>query len=1051
MLDPFSRYLQQIGEALQAGDATEGTHRPALKQLIESLAADVTALNEPRRIACGAPDFAIQRTLNTVRATIGYIETKDVDTPLDDIEDSEQLQRYRDALPNLILTNYLEFRWYLDGALRQQARLAQIDKHRRLRIDEAGLQQTAALLQAFLSRAPESIADADTLAQRMARYAHLIRDTLIATFQAGQPSKLLSDLRAAFARTLLPNLDRDTPEAVRDFADMLAQTLAYGLFAARWHHPAGKPFQRVGAAHEIPRSNPLLRQLFDTLTGTAIDDEPFIGFIDDLVYLLNIADMESIQRDFGRRMQREDPVVHFYETFLNAYDPRERELRGVYYTPEPVVGYLVRSVNHLLKTHFQLKDGLATLPTARPEGPELYILDPACGTGSFLAAIVAFIRQELESRGMGGLWNTETIQGLIERIVGFELQMAPYTIAHLKLSLLLRSNDQPPPDQRLGIYLINTLDPPIDQPPMEMGPWRVLSEEALAANHIKTQTPILVIIGNPPYSVHSANRNDWIDNLVRDRYYPRDTLREQNPKPLLDDYVKFIRWAQWRLEQTGHGILAFVTNHSYLDNPTFRRMRCALMETFDEIYLLNLHGNVRRKETTPDGKRDENVFDIQQGVAILLGVRLPTERHSDEYTACTIHYADVWGTREEKHQFLNDHDVSTTPWQTLQPQPDFYLFIPQNLTLRQQYEQGFKLTDIFRLHSTGIKTHRDHFAIDFDRDTLIRRIAEFRDLQRFTDEAIRQRYHLPDTRDWKLALKRQQLANDPDWASHVHPCLYRPFDVRFIYYSSAVLELPREEVMQHMLIGENLALLTARQQSQFNLPWALIGISDIPTECCALSNKTKETTYVFPLYLYHRETRADGSVVVQREPNLKAEFLQALRERIGVTPSPEQVLAYLYAVLHSPTYRRRYAEFLRQDFPRIPLPPDREQFEWLVEHGQSLIALHLLRSPTVKQSSVRYPIAGSNRVEKGYPRYDAPVQGKHDGRVWINQEQYFEGVPQTVWEFPLGGYQVCEKWLKDRRGRILTNTEIRHYCQIVAVLEQTLQRMQQIDALYTAW
>ncbi len=1039
---PFRNYLQQVEDALSSGDATEGALRPVLKQLVESLAPDIIALNEPRRIECGAPDLAVQRTLQSVRATIGYLETKEVSAPLDTIENSEQLRRYRDALPNLILTNYLEFRWYVNGILRQQARLATLNGNR-LQTLPQGIEQTEALLKAFLTQAPEPIADADTLAQRMARYAHLIRGMLIENLRSDAPSPLLEDLRAAFARTLMPALDK--PEHIPTFADMLAQTLAYGLFAARWYHPPHKPFQRVGAAHEIPRSNPLLRQLFDTLTGTALDNEPFVGFIDDLVYLLHIADMASIQRDFGRRMQREDPVVHFYETFLKAYDPRERELRGVYYTPEPVVGYIVRSVHRLLQSRFDLPDGLATLP--KPDAPSpLYILDPACGTGSFLAEIVAFIRHTLERKGLGGLWNNETLSTLIDRIFGFELQMAPYTIAHLKLSLLLRPDGQPPPAKRLGVYLINTLEKPLDQIVMELGLWRVLSEEAVAANAIKKQTPILVVIGNPPYSVHSANRNEWIENLVRERYYPRDSQREQNPKLLLDDYVKFIRWAQWRLEQTGHGILALITNHSYLDNPTFRRMRRALMEAFDELYILNLHGNVRRKETAPDGAPDENVFDIQQGVAILLAVRLPASQHASEPSACKVYYADLWGKRDAKYAYLNANDVDTTSWQTLQPQPDFYLFLPQDEPLRQQYEQGWKLTDIFHLHSTGVKTHRDHFAIDFDRDALRQRIAEFRDTGRIPDNEIRERYSLPDTRDWKLSAKRHDLANDPDWEQRLQRCLYRPFDVRYLYYSPAVVELPREEVMRHLLAGENVALLSARQQSQHNQEWALAGVARTLVECCALSNKTKETTYVFPLYLYHRETLADGTVSVRKEPNLKAEYLRALTERIGFKPSPEQVLAYLYAVLYSPTYRQRYASFLRQDFPRVPLPVSAEQFDALASLGQALIDLHLLQAPQLKGSPVRYPVSGSNRVEKGFPRYDAPVPDTHDGRVWINPAQYFEGVPKAVWNFTFGGYLVCQQWLKDRRERTLSNAEIETYRQIVAALEETLKRMAQVDA-----
>jgi hypothetical protein len=623
---------------------------------------------------------------------------------------------------------------------------------------------------------------------------------------------------------------------------------------------------------------------------------------------------------------------------------------------------------------------------------------------------------------------------LTQRLFGFELLMAPYTIAHLKLGLMLYppSAPTPKPPPRLGIYLTNTLELPDEQIPMQLGPWRIISQEAADAVTVKRETPLLVIIGNPPYSANSANKIEWIEALIRKDYYPRDHIKEQNPKLLLDDYVKFIRWAQWRLERTGGGILAFVTNHGYLQNPTFRRMRRALMEAFDELYLLNLHGNAREGETAPDGSPDENVFDIQQGVALLIAVRnfpnadaidkigdaidtigtrndrsgVPIDTIGDAIDrigdpddkigdaidkianpddSAVVWYCDVWGTREAKYAFLNQHTLDSTPWQALQPQPPFYLFAPQEDALRTEYERGWRLTDIFRLHSTGIKTHRDHFAIAFDQQTLLQRIGEFRDLT-IPDDEIRQRYALKDTRDWKLRESRQKLAHDPNWQAHFHPCLYRPFDVRWIYYSPTVIELPRDEVMQHLIGGQNLALISVRQHTQAD-EWALVGVSDKLTECCAISNKTGEINYVFPLYLLTQ----DG-----REPNLHEKFLQALRAVMDREPTPEEVLAYIYAVLHAPSYRQRYAPFLRYDYPRVPLPASAEQFVRLASLGQHLIELHLLRCLSLRESPVGFPVSGSNRVERGYPRY-------RDGAVWINDSQRFTGVSQAVWAMRVGG------------------------------------------------
>ena len=1045
-MNAFTRYLHALESALQAGDATESTHRPALKSLLESLQQGIVAVNEPKRIACGAPDFAVRRIdASGNGVTLGYLETKDIGAPLDAAEMTDQLQRYRDNLPNLILTNYLEFRWYVDGARQQDARLAEWDAHaKRLRRTPNGANELHALLQNFLAHTPTPIADADALARQMARYAHLIRDAIIAAFQQNLASDLLCDLRTTFAETLLPDLDQ--PEKLADFADMLAQTLVYGLFAARCYHTANQPFTRAHAAHEIPLTNPFLRGLFDTLTGAELDHEPFMPFVDDLVELLAQANMTHILNTFSARAQREDPVVHFYETFLKAFDPKQREQRGVYYTPDPIVGYLTRAVHSLLQRRFRLPDGLASLADDSP----LYLLDPACGTGSFLAHIVAFIQQELQRARKGGLWNDETIQQLTQRLFGFELLMAPYTIAHLKLGLMLYppSAPMPKPPPRLGIYLTNTLELPDEQIPMQIGPWRIFSQEAADAVTVKRETPLLVIIGNPPYSANSANKIEWIEALIRKDYYPRDHIKEQNPKLLLDDYVKFIRWAQWRLEQTGGGILAFVTNHGYLENPTFRRMRRALMEAFDELYLLNLHGNAREGETAPDGSPDENVFDIQQGVALLIAVRnFPNAHRADKMgvhndtiadggdtagagTSARVWYYDLWGTREEKYAFLNTHTLESTPWQALQPQPPFYLFAPQNDALRTEYERGWRLTDIFRLHSTGIKTHRDHFAIAFDQQTLLQRIGEFRDLT-IPDDEIRRRYALEDTRDWKLRESRQKLAQDSNWQAHFHPCLYRPFDTRWVYYSPTVIELPRDEVMRHLIGGQNLALISVRQHTQAG-EWALVGVSDKLTECCALSNKTGEINYVFPLYLLTQNGR---------EPNLHEKFLQALRAVMDREPTPEEVLAYIYAVLHAPSYRQRYAPFLRYDYPRVPLPASAEQFVRLASLGQHLIELHLLRCLSLRESPVGFPVSGSNRVEKGYPRY-------RDGAVWINDSQRFTGVSQAVWAMRVGGYQVCEKWLKDRRGRALSNREIETYRRMVYALSQTLELVEVMERVW---
>ena len=658
----FTTYLKAVRKNLADGNATEHTHRPALKTLLESATGPITATNEPKHEPCGAPDFVVKRR----QRILGYVECKDIGINLDEKEKSEQLKRYFRGLGNLILTDYIEFRWYVDGSRRAEARLGRVDRMGKIKLLKDGPTEVEQLLADFLAHEPVGISGAKDLAVRMSRLTHMIRDIIVETFANNKASDLLKDLREALAKVLIPDIAQE--EKTAEFADMFAQTLAYGLFAARCNHPAGKPFVRLGAAGEIPKTNPFLRHLFETITGTDLDDEPYAPIVDDLVQLLDDADIHAVLADFGKRTRRQDPVVHFYETFLAEYDPALREARGVYYTPEPVVGYIVRSVDRLLKDRFGCPGGLADEATITYERqgetdstgkrttvtetvPRVLILDPACGTGTFLYTVVDHIREQFMSAGNAGLWNGYVRKHLLPRIFGFELLMAPYAVAHFKLAMQLAGHDLTDAqrknwaydfagDERLGVYLTNTLEEAEKKITTLYGPLRALSDEATAAAEIKRDMPIMVIMGNPPYSGHSANKGQWIKQLLKgtdtltgrvtENYFECDAkpLGERNPKWLNDDYVKFIRWAQWRIERTGAGILAMITNHAYMDNPTFRGMRQSLMNTFDEIHIMDLHGSTKKKEVCPDGSKDDNVFDIQQGVAIMLMVKLPKENKS---------------------------------------------------------------------------------------------------------------------------------------------------------------------------------------------------------------------------------------------------------------------------------------------------------------------------------------------------------------------------------------------------------------------------------------
>ncbi len=625
-MNPFQIYFNSLCADFKTGYATEHTYRPALKTLIESFRSDISATNEPRRIECGAPDFIIC----SANIPIGYIEAKNIHENLDKAENSEQLGRYRESLSNLILSDYLEFRWYARNSAgesehRLTARLAEI-RNNKLTLVENGISAVSALFDAFLNADIPIIASPKELAQRMAKSAKLICATietalLLEKQESDQHPKPLTEQMESFKSVLLKTL---TPPQL---ADMYAQTICYGMFAARCHAKQSADFSRSHAASLIPKTNPFLQKLFDSIAGIDLDDR-IAWVVDDLAQILNCSDMAAILKDFGKMSGKEDAVVHFYETFLISYDSNLRETRGVYYTPEPVVSYMVKSVDLLLKKEFGIADGLADSstvihPKTKEEIHKVLILDPAVGTGTFLYSVMTHIHKIFQ--GDEGAWSDYVKKHLLPRIFGFELLMSPYSVAHLKLGLLLSQTGYKfDSDERLRIYLTNTLDEPKEVREIPFSKW--IAEEAKAAGSVKQNAPVMVILGNPPYSGHSANSGEWLENLLHHspgHYFQSDgkLLNERNPKWLNDDYVKFMRFAQWRIEQTGYGILAFITNHGYLDNPTFRGMRQSLMNTFDDIYILDLHGNSKKKEKQSNGLPDENVFDIQQGTAICFMIK----------------------------------------------------------------------------------------------------------------------------------------------------------------------------------------------------------------------------------------------------------------------------------------------------------------------------------------------------------------------------------------------------------------------------------------------
>ena len=1058
-------YLKSLSDAYAKGDATEHTYRPAFHNFLQAVLPEANVTNEPKQIECGAPDFVLSHN-NIPR---GYIEAKDLDKNLDDAGFKEQFNRYQESLGNLIFTNYLEFRLVRDGELINIVSVGTIAGGK-VKQTPQHFDGLADLLSAFRGYQGQTITSANNLAGHMAAKTRMLAGviknaleqesvSLGSSDEVGERDDELSGQLNAFKERLIHDLDPAT------FADIYAQTIAYGLFSARLHDTTPDTFTRHEAAELIPAANPFLRRFFQYIAGYDLDSR-ISWIVDDLADLFRAADVGELMKDYGKTSERNDPFLHFYETFLGEYDPKLRKSRGVYYTPEPVVNFIVRAVDDILQTRFGLPQGLAdtgkTLieiePPASASAPaqeenqkrkqevhKVQILDPATGTGTFLSNIVQHIYRT-QFANQKGIWPEYVRSDLVPRLNGFEILMASYAMAHTKLEMVLRDTGCETGNKRLRIFLTNSLEEQQHDGGAMFAQW--LSAEARAADSIKRDTPVMVVIGNPPYSGESANKGEWIAELLQP--YKQEPgggkLREKNAKWLNDDYVKFIRYGQYHIDRTGEGVLAYINNHSFLDNPTFRGMRWSLLQSFDEIYIIDLHGNSKKKEVAPDGSPDQNVFDIQQGVSINLFVKTGEKKKSEP--AQVFHY-DLYGRREGKYQFLWDHNLTQIGFKELEPQPPQYFFVPKDYRLQAEYDEGISLADLFPTNGTGIVTKRDKLSIHFSKDKALQAANDILKLDR--DEFYR-KYNLPDdVRDWKYEWAKDDVSQFGISDKLLQTINYRPFDLRKIVYtgrSRGFIGWPVFQVMQHFLKGENTGLITSRITKD---TFSVLCTKHITAHKSAT---VYDISYIFPLYLY--PDARQQNIEQQRVPNLEQDIMEAIakglelqftreKQENDTSFAPVDTLDYIYAILHSPSYRERYKEFLKTDFPKVPYPTGKELFWKLVKLGGELRSLHLMEHPVLQQLVTGYNIPGSNQVEK----IDFESKKPNDlvGNVHINDTQYFEGVPKTAWDFYIGGYQPAQKWLKDRKGRKLTTGELMHYQRIIVALIKTAEIMAEIDKL----
>ena len=1041
-------YLARVNAIYKRGNATEHSYRGELAQLIQAISPAVTVTNEPKRQACGAPDYIVQMK----EVPIGYIEAKDVGLNLNDVEKSGQLKRYLASLDNLILTDYLQFRFYRQGKCTKIITLGAITAGK-IKTNPESFDLFLTYINDFCGYRGQTIRSPEELARMMAHKARMIKDVFLAAVSSSNKNNSLREQFDAFKKILINDMTEST------FADVYAQTIAYGLFAARLNDPSLDTFTRQEARELIPRTNPFLRNLFDYISGANLDDR-VKWIIDDLAEIFRATDLADLLKNFGSSTGQVDPFIHFYETFLAAYDPKLRKSKGVYYTPEPVVDFMVRSVDEILQKEFGISNGLADsrkikikvkseaqsnrsksgFKTTEKEVHKVQILDPAAGTGTFLARIINQIYSRFS--GQEGAWSGYVNEHLLPRIHGFEILMAPYAMCHLKIHKLLKDTGYVPDSggatKRLKVFLTNSLEEAHPDTGTLFAGW--LSNEAVQANRVKKDTPVMVIIGNPPYRGESSNNGPWIMDKMKD--YKKEPggdvkLKERTLKWVNDDYVKFIRFGQYYIDKNKEGILAFINPHGFIDNPTFRGMRWHLLKSFDEIYILDLHGNVRKREISPDGDKDENVFDIMQGVSINIFIKTGKKKLGE---LGKIFNFDLYGEREHKYDFLFNNSFKKVPYETIPLKEPMYFMVQKDFGLERKYSEGFSVNNLFLVSGVGLTTAHDEFVINENKDILLNRFKDFQKSNRDAD-LLHEKFSVKKKTGWEILEGYDNIKEEKDLGKYIKQISYRPFDNRHVFYENKLVWRTVYKVMQHFLIGENIGLAVCRQVKTGD-GYHHCFITNKIMESSYVSNKTSEITYVFPLYLHKKNTLLEN-----KTPNLNTAIVEHIARLIGLSYevvksgdpeafAPIDLLDYIYAVLHSPSYRETYKEFLREDFPRVPYPKDKEQFRALAALGAELRRVHLFEHTQIDNLITEFPAAGDGVVE--FVKYDK-------GKVRINGRQFFDKVPKEAWEFYIGGYQPAQKWLKDRKGRTLSSDEFIHYQKILVALVKTAALMNQID------
>ena len=1042
-------YTKAVNKKYSSGEASELTYRTPLENFLNDIFdGKYDIMGEKKLMVCGKPDIAIVKD----KVTIAVFETKDIGKgDLDGKgKNQEQFDRYKQAINHIVFTDYIDFHFYENGELKEAISIG-CQKKNKIEFEQRKIEELIANIRKFVPNGAPEIHSTKLLADLMARKAKLMCETIT---QVLNDNTINDDAKGLLVSTyneikngLIQGID------IKGFAKIYSQTVAYGLFAARLNDTTPNDFSRAEAAELIPKTNSFLRGIFNNLAGNNIH-ENISWIVDDLVNMFRKTDLMKM---FEKEIKKDrDPLVHFYEDFLMAFDPEDKKNRGVWYTPIEIVRFIVKSVDVLLRTKMDVTDGLANyeqVPNQTVEGkelvPKVQTLDPATGTGTFLAEVINLVSEEYGNGSM--LWQKFVRENLLKRLYGFEIQMASYTVAHIKVDMVLRRTKYKIKDSdRFGICLTDSLRRNIGKGDSNTGYW--ISKEQEEANRIKAHCPIMVMIGNPPYNGESKNKGKEIDRLIAVyKLEPgRDDLTIPDTKWVNNDYVKFIGLAQQYIHENNGGIIGYINANSYLESLTFRGMRYQLLKEFDEIYIINLHGDTKTRETSLRGEKEENVFQIQPGVCINLFVKKQLaegEVRPDSHMA-EVYYTDVYGSKKIKLALLNENDVSTLKFSKVELHAPMYFLVPIDFSHEEEFYDGFSPDELFTVGGVGMCSKRDKIAFR-DSEESIRQVTT--DLISLSEPEIKSKYNImKESDDSKISNAIKHVKDFGLKDEFYKRALYRPFDNKYTYFSNkskGFLARPVYEIMRHLAHSDtkkNLGLIIGQCGNVVgDMPWNLAFITDTITD---LNVFYRGGGYVYPLYVNTKKETTYGDSSSQEFGDEKESIVSNLNERImriiemnlGERPSPEDLFDYIYAVLYSPGYRERYKEFLKRDFPHIPYPKDTTTFDKLVIAGKKLRELHLMKDSSKWNARRRFPCMGEGSDSLEYRRWE-------NGKIYFNDTQYFDNVPQAIWEFYIGGYQVADKWLKDRVNTDISYNEIVHYQNILYSIEGTIQLMKEID------